>query len=491
MASFKVELYCPQSVASPTMSRMATQTGLTSKRPKGLADFRLIPRIETYPAVVSFVQTPLGKIVLLAVFGVGIRYFLPDLPSVLTCMLPLAIITFLPEYRRFVLAISPIAIVVMQTVSDPLLLGLTLAVIALAMLLYWCSMRWPESRFGKRPVLFLLTGFTLLIVLACSRAPQSFAYSVIWTVVGVVASYLWFIAYALTDRNSKPANELTLELAALRPLWGSTNTPFPKGAAYLRRIEAKNPEQLAIVQLKGLKLLAWAILLAVFRGLWQKFFHGHLGIPTAEQALAMSVRRTPVAWHLRWESLILAFFEFILTFSIFGHRIIAICRMAGFNALRNTYRPLSSTTIMEFFNRFYYYFKELLVDFFFYPAFLRYWKGHKRLRVIFATFAAAFFGNGFYHFTRDWQIIQNLGLWKALVNYQTLMFYNTVLATGLCISQVRMRKPRPVGFLRGHILPVFGVGVYYCLTSVFEISERMYPLVEHLRFFASLFFIHV
>ena len=70
-----------------------------------------------------------------------------------------------------------------------------------------------------------------------------------------MTNYLWFIAYALTDKNSKPAKELTLELTAFRPLWGSTNTPFPKGAAYLRRIEAKTPEQLAVVQLKGLKLL--------------------------------------------------------------------------------------------------------------------------------------------------------------------------------------------------------------------------------------------
>lgn len=470
---------------------MATQIGFATSKAKRLSEFRLIPRVETYPAVVSFVQTPLGKVVLLAVFGSGMRYFLPDLPSVLMLMVPLALITFLPEYRRFVLAISPIAIVIMQTATDPLQLGLALTVIALGIFLYWCAVRWPRSRFGQRPVLFLLTGFVALILLAPMAAPHSLSYVILWSLVGTLASYLWFIAYALTDRNSKPAKELTLELTAFRPLWGSTDIPFPKGAAYLRRIEAKSPEQLAVVQLKGLKLLTWAILLAAFQGLWQKFFHGFLRIPTVDQAMAMSVHRTPVAWHLCWESLILAFFELVLFISIMGHRVIACCRLAGFNALRNTYRPLSSTTVMEFFNRFYYYFKELLVDLFFYPTFLRYFKKHKRLRMIFATAAAAFFGNGFYHFMRDWQIIQNLGLWKALVNYQTMFFYNAALTAGLCVSQVRMRKPRPTGLLRGHILPVFGVVVFYCLLSVFEISERVYPLVEHFRFFASLFFIHV
>jgi len=470
---------------------MVTQTGSASTKAKGLAEFRLIPRIETYPAVVSFAQTALGKVALLTVFGLGMRVFLPDLQSVLILMVPLVVTTFLPEYRRFVLAVTPIAFAVMQTAGDPFLLGSSLFVIVLGIFLYWCAMRWPKSLFGQRPVAFLLAGFTVLVVLAGDVAPHSLPNTILWGLVGALASYLWFIAYALSDRNSNPSTDLTLELTAFRPVWGSTSTPFPKGAAYLRRIEAKTPEQLAIVQLKALKLLTWAILLAVFQGLWKKFFHVYLAIPTAEQAMAMSVNRTPVAWHLCWEGLILAFFELILVISVMGHRIIACCRLAGFNALRNTYRPLSSTTVMEFFNRFYYYFKELLVDLFFYPTFLRYFKKHRRLRMIFATAAAAFFGNGFYHFMRDWQIIQNLGLWKALVNYQTMFFYNAALTIGLCVSQVRMRKPRPAGLLRRHILPVFGVVGFYCLLSVFEISERVYPLVEHFRFFASLFFIHV
>jgi hypothetical protein len=469
---------------------MATETAFATTRTRRLAEFRLIPRIETYPAVVAFAQTPIGKVVLLAIFGLGIRFFFPDLPSVLAVMLPLALITFMPEYRRFVLAVSPFGIVAMQTVSQPLQLGLTFAVIALAICLYWSAMRWPESEFARRPVLFLLTGFALLIVIASSRTPQSVAYSAIWAFVGVVSSYLWFIAYALTDRNSNPAKETTLELTALRPLWGSTATPFPKGAAYLRRVEAKTGEQLAVVQLKGLKLLAWAILLAVLQGLWIRFFHGYLRIPTPDQALTMSVRGTPVAWHLRWACQLLAYFELIFTFSIFGHRIIAVCRMAGFNALRNTYRPLSSTTIMEFFNRFYYYFKELLVDFFFYPSFLRYFKRHKRIRMIFATFAAAFFGNSLYHLMRDWQIVRDDGLWNAISNYQVLFFYNAFLAAGLCVSQLRKRNTKPGGFVRARLLPAVGVGFFYCILNVFDSDERMYPLVEHLKYLAGLFFIH-
>ena len=469
---------------------MITQTGSAASAAKGRPEFRIIPRIETYPKVVSFAQTALGRIALLAVFGLGLHFFVPEWSTVLLQVFLLAVVTFIPELRHFLLALGPIAMVVVELVHAPLLLSLTLGVIASGVLMYWSARRWPKSPFGRRPIVFLLSGFTLLILSACATRLHSWQYTVAWDLVGVVSLYVWFIGYALMDRTSKPKQDLTLQIASFRPLWGSTTTPFPKGAAYLRRIEARDEKQLAIVQLKGLKLLAWAILLAMLSHLWNRFFHGFLHIPTSVEALAMSVHRVPLAWHVRWESQILAFFESIFWISIFGHQIIACCRMAGFNALRNTYRPLSSTTIAEFFNRFYYYFKELLVDFFFYPTFLRYWKGHRRLRMVFATFAAAFFGNSFYHLVRDWQIIRDDGLWRAMANYQVLLFYNFALTAGLCISQLRKRGRPPAGLFRGRLLPAFGVGFFYCLLNVFETSERMYPLSEHLRYLASLFFIH-
>jgi hypothetical protein len=451
--------------------------------------FRIIPRIETYPAVVAFVQTPLGKLALLALFGLGERFFLPDTSSVLGLMTLIAIITFMPEYRRVVLSAAPIILLCMNSIRDPLAVGMGIVVIVTGMLLYLCAMRWPNSQFGKRPVLFLLLGFSALIAMATTTSQHTLAYSVLWSAVGSAASYVWFIAYSVTDRSSKPAKDWSLELAAFRPLWGSTNTPFPKGAAYLRRIEAANPEQLAITQLKGLKLLAWAIVLALISQEWNRLFHIYLNIPTSEEALKMSVNGASLAWNLRWESLILGFSESILAISIMGHRVIALCRLAGFNALRNTYRPLSSTTISEFFNRFYYYFKELLVDFFFYPVFLRYWKGYRQLRLIFATFAAVFFGNTFFHFTRDWQIIRDVGLWRAWMNYQASMFYCFVLASAVSISQLRKRGPKLTSVIRGRILPAVGVGLFYCLLNVFVTDERAYPFSEYLRYFASLFFI--
>lgn len=454
------------------------------------ARFRLIPPIDRHSGIISFVQTPIGKGVLLGFFGLELSFFHPTSLFVVPMVLFLGFITLLPEYRRLVLALAPIAISILGTLRTPPMLGLTLSVIALGVVLYWCAMLWPQSKFGRRPVLYLLSGFVLLIELACLTRPNTTVHLMMWGYVGVLSSYIWFIAYAITDRTSKPANDLTLELATFRPLWGSTTTPFPKGAAYLRRIEAKTPEQLAISQLKGLKLLAWAIVLAMVSVAWAQVFHVYLQIPTSSQALARSVQGIPVAWHLRWESLILAFFESILSISVMGHQWIAICRIAGFNALRNTYKPLFSTTISEFFNRFYYYFKELLVDFFFYPTFLRYFKGRRSIRLIFATFAAVFFGNTLFHFTRDWQIIRDQGLGHAMENYEASLLYCFVLAVALSISELRKCRTRSTSFIWGRLTPALGVGLFYCLLNVFVTDERRYALGDYCRYFVSLFFLH-
>lgn len=454
-----------------------------------MAEFRLIPRIESYPRVVAFSQSRLGKVILLAVFGLGLFFLKRDL-LVLLLLPPLGFITYLPKYRRLTLAVCPFLLLFGKYFHSPLEMASMFSLVAAGILLYWCARRWPQSRFGRRPVVFLLSGFTLLILCACATTANSLAYTILWSLAGAAVSYVWFIGFALLDRNSKPSTDLTLELASFRPLWSPDITPIPKGAAYLRRIEAQNPEQLAIVQLKGLKLLVWAILLTELSKYWYSFFHGYLLIPTLNDALAMSVKRTPLAWHTLWESLLLYFFESILAMATITHRIVACCRMAGYNALRGTYRPLSSRTITEFFNRYAYYYKELLVDFFFYPAFLRYWKGHRRLRMVFATFAAACFGNAFFHFTMGWKIVRDAGLWRALVNFQTFFFYCFVLAAALSISQLRKRGPRPAGFFRGRVVPAFGVLLFYCLLNVFVCARGSYPLVEHLKYLAGLFFIH-
>jgi hypothetical protein len=182
----------------------------------------------------------------------------------------------------------------------------------------------------------------------------------------------------------------------------------------------------------------------------------------------------------------------LLELSIRGHIIIACGRMAGFNLLRNTFKPLHSRTVAEFWNRYYYYFKELLVEFFFYPTFTRYFKQHRRLRIFAATIAAATFGNSIYHFLHDFSIIAELGLWRAVSGFHTYLFYSLLLGVGIGISQLRNQgKPRLANdapwWRKG--MATFGVLAFFCLIEVFDQEGRSHSLLQCTRFFLHLFYI--
>ena len=158
---------------------------------------------------------------------------------------------------------------------------------------------------------------------------------------------------------------------------GAPRTPFPKGAANWRKIETRTPEALAITQLKGLKLLLWCVLLHfAHRGYRWAAFHS-LGILSISDAFRAVAKDAPLSVGASWASILCSFFERLFELTVFGHTIVACCRMAGFAALRNTYRPFEARNVADFWNGDHDYFKELLVEFFYYPTFLRYFKRYR------------------------------------------------------------------------------------------------------------------
>jgi hypothetical protein len=453
-----------------------------------LANFRIIPRIETYPVVTKFAKTAIGKLLILALFTLGLRFAMQDW---IPLSIGLAAITFIPVRRRILLTLLTLvfsfAIPWANWLHPLYSSALIVFVIAIGAMLFWLAIALPRSFIGRHPVFILLSGYSALLVFAAYFPNDTPRYLVVWEFTATFGAYLWFIGYSLLDCRALGRDDFALQLGTYRPFWGSPTTPFVKGSGYLRRIEAKDADQLAVAQLKGLKLLAWSLLIGLFSKYFSMGVHGFLAVPTFTDAFLHSVDRASYPWYTCWASLITGFLGDILSISIVGHRIVACVRVAGFNALRNTYRPLSSRTIAEFWNRYYFYFKELMVDFFFYPVFLNYFKSRKKVRMAVATFAAAGFGNAFYHYIFYLSYISRLGLWRSLAAFHVYIFYCAVLATAICISQLRKRRPPPSGFFRGHVVPALCVSLFYCLLSIFDYTERTYPISEHFRFFAHLF----
>src|ERR1035438_5376254 len=65
---------------------------------------KIIPQIDTYPRLVSFCQTPVGKLVLLAAFAGTL--VLNELGSWLMVSAIAAAIAFLPQHRRLLLTLG-------------------------------------------------------------------------------------------------------------------------------------------------------------------------------------------------------------------------------------------------------------------------------------------------------------------------------------------------------------------------------------------------
>jgi len=475
---------------------MSSEPAVFTAIPEGfpierLRSFRIIPRIETYPSVIALAQTFAGKLALLTLFG--LLLYQADQYSWLMAAC-LALPTFLPKKRHLAVTLATLiytaAIIWMRTVQ-PFRIFLSISLVfALCAILMWIATLRQRAKIGQHPFLLLLGVFSSLILICSWLRPQNLLSGPLWQFTTILGSYVWFIGYILLDRQAKPFHKFGLELGSLHPFWGSTLTPFPNGPACLRQIEGRDAEKVAVIQLKGLKLLVWATLLSLFLTLYNWFFYQHLGIPHFQKALYLSTRRTPLPSLVCWVSLILYFFYKLIFISVWGHRIIACCRMAGFDALRNTCRPLSSTTVAEFFNRYYFYYKELLVHFFFFPTFLRLPARLGKLRIAVAIFAAACLGNAYYHFTRDILYIQAHGLWQSVKSFQVFFFYTVVLAVGISLSRQQARPDPAKGFIRGTLIPAFLVSTFYCLLSIFATTDRNYPLVEHLRFLAHLFFLN-
>lgn len=476
--------------------------------------FTIIPPIDTYPVIVDFAQKIPGKILMLLVFSFGLFLHTSNwlyISSALTVM------TFLPQFRAVLLVVATLVNFMLDGWPGHYLLNvgkqglpggiffmpLIVAAVVAAFAMYYRAVRHGKGTWlGQRPVRNLLVCYVGLIALA-AQLPSSSLFSVtLWAFVIVLGKYLWFFTYALLDRNAKETAPLCLQVGHFVPFWGGSNTPFPKGAAYLRKIEAKTPAQLAVCQLKGVKLLYWMLLLVVLQRVLSQIFYGHPGDSFLGISFSLAIPSfsavlhgrpiDPYPWHVNWLALLANFLIKLVSFSVWGHAIIASCRMAGYNALRNTYNPLRSVTIAEFWNRYYYYFKELLVDNFFYPTFLRYWKKKPRARLFFATMAAAGFGNVLYHFLRDIDVIIKRGLWDALLSFHVYMFYGVVLGTAIGLSQLFEKKKRQdMSWLKKNIISPFCVIGFYCVLSIFDDPDRTLTIVDNFAFLFRLFNLHL
>jgi len=488
-------------------------------------NFRIVPRFEKSQYLVTLSQTVHGKLFLLALFTAELYAFSSlyrTTPWLEICSILLVISLFPDKRNMLVLAgtvflsivHSPVRWHYLETVdeasfsinNDGVSFPFAATCVLIVLVFFYGYLnavkKWRNNIAFSKPIITLFLLYSLLLIFASYVPLPTGASSLLWGVSLVLGHYFWFFGYTLLDSRSKKTTPFYQQLGHYHPFWGSTLVPFPKGAAYLRKIEAKTSEKLAITQIKAIKLLTWVLILLLMNKLYGAMVYsesGKLGslISTLmgtnldlpkfnEVKLAYQESRNypPVVALL---SLAASYFESILSITIWSGAIVACARMAGYNALRNTYNPLFARSIADFWNRYYYYFKELLVDFFFYPAFLRYFKDRPRLRLFAATMSAAFLGNFLFHFYENIDNIIAEGFFSALGNYHVYLFYTFVLGTAIGVSQIRNEgKVLSDQSTLQRIINFFAIFTFFSFLHIFDAPDRTWSLVDYFFFLSSM-----
>jgi len=378
----------------------------------------------------------------------------------------------------------------------PILVGLCWGVWRVAL-----ELRRMPLAVRSRPQLFLHAVLALGLV-AFWTAPAGAPRQLLAAIVPMLPFVIWRLGYLLKtgQRGKLAGTKLADHLFYLFPAWGGTNTPYGKGFDYLTGIEARTAEAFARSQLAGVRLILLGL---VWRGVVEMMAAAVYADPKSPLTRVLGgwtlgVPRLPdlvphpgsAPLGVVWFSLYLELVWVTLRLAMKGHVIIGVLRLFGFNAFRNTYKPLLAESVVEFWNRYYYYFKEVLAEFFFFPTFVRRFRHHPRLRIAAATFAAAFAGNMYYHTIEQPAFLSRslAGTWAVM---HSRLLYCFLLACGITISMLREQRRRgmdaPAGGAAGRLRRIAGVWTFFALIHVWALPGRDPDIFGRTRFFLSLF----
>ena len=361
-------------------------------------------------------------------------------------------------------------------------------VLALSLLFLLWQKKYSHATAAKRPVLTLCLLWGAMLLVALLTTTGSLINSIMWSVVGVSISSLWILAYSAVDAKGKDQTSTVSRAVFLRPFWGGGAAPIGKSYGYLNRFAAKSDDELAVTRLKALKLAVWALLLTAVLKIVTYVAYDVIGLTELQTAILAHANGSALPSSVNWGSLIANYLIDLLIISVWGHFIVSIVRMCGYRIPRNTVNPLASRTLAEFWNRYFFYFKELLVDFFFYPAFTKFFKKNLKLRIAFATLCAAGLGNFMYHFMRETYVFAEGDLLEKFTIFQSAAFYSLALAAGLIVSQWRGKKVAPEdGFFNYHVWPRVNVIAFFCFLKIFDDISGQGSLSERASFAVSLF----
>jgi hypothetical protein len=363
----------------------------------------------------------------------------------------------------------------------------TLCMLLVSETLIYLGWRFHKFKITHYPVTISYIFLIALMCIACYAPLSKLHIIMLWFFINIYNHYFWFVGYTLIETPLIKHRNYLLDYGRYLPVWGFTTIPYGKGSIYLKEVESTTRKEFAITQLNGLKLAVWALILFfVFKGMGRVY--NYYNIPDLNAILddyAQGKFYRPMrAWVYLWAT----FFYALLQLTVMGHFFVSTCRLCGFKILRNTYKPLQATSVVEYWNRYNFYYKEMLAIFFFYPAYFRFFKNHTKLRLFFATLCAATFGNCLVHFLATTPIMMMRGLTEACWGFIPFLFYTIVLGISIGISQLRhLSDNKPLSKFKRYIGSPFLVLFLYSILGIFNQDFQSQSIMVNFKFLASLF----
>lgn len=361
--------------------------------------------------------------------------------------------------------------------------------------------RLSESHFLRRHAFFIF--FSLVLALAFlsgfAWAPGGLA-GLQWWIIFNLSLFIPYVFYELESLTAPELHRWWHGLIFLRPFWQVVFVaPIPRGRTDLGHQPIPTPERWDTLQRSGLKLLVWATALngtqifvssIVFDVPVANVFAFaepfRLHLPDLRELVIGERPLAQVACSSLWLIIVVDFLMHFLRFAYWGHTIISVVRMLGFDAFRNTYRPFESKSLAEFFGRFNFYYKEILWRAFFFPAFRRFFRGRLRARIIFAVFVSVGLGNFLLLLVRDSVLISSLGPLGILQAYSVYAVYCVTLSIALSLSlMLSFDRPRA----RRRWTQVIAVASYVLFFSILRVFDDAFvgDIHMNLAVFSRLF----
>jgi len=447
----------------------------------------MIPQLDEMPLLLRWAQSAAGKIAIALCYG-GLLYLMNN-PMWMVAPFIILPFSFQIATRLKLIAILNVLFwFSFGSIYHYRILGYHWNVIETTHLRTTAVNHFPVSLFTHIPAiiaLILAWGLTRVFVKTGSRWPivptltavmtilifimQAFRdHPVIWllmaaTMVAMAKSF-WYLAYAWQDLVLFKRKNILSYTPMFIPFYTHNfidSAPVPRGLRDMEVFGAKSSEQMARLQLNGLKLGLWALVcfgtgnLLRFVisessrvSLYYMWEIPSLNIPTPGYWGLHIYNTLHLPIYIRWIGTLYQAMPYILT-DVVGEMgiMIAFVRLIGIHAPRQAYKPYKAIDFLDFFRRIYFYYNELLIQFFFYPM----WRWSRRFRLprsiqfALCIFLAVFIGGLTISYFRNATLIYIFGPMKAFEINLGRSVYFAGLGLAATYSALRRRQRRARG----------------------------------------------